>query len=37
MTWLKRLMLAVMQEKPRPALGVHGPAAAGCGDVQGRC
>lgn len=37
MTWLKSLMLAVMQEKPRPALGMHGSAAAGRGDMQGRC
>lgn len=37
MTWLKRLMFTVVQEKPRPALGVHSSAAAAFSDVQGRC
>lgn len=40
MTWLKRLMFTVVQEKPRPALGVHSSAAAGSltckGDVECR-
>jgi len=36
MTWLKRLMFAVVREKPRPALGVYSSAAAGFSDVQGR-